>query len=986
MRRILSLIDKSNFFYFFIFILIVYAFDTSPLIYTFSQSTAFSGVISQSLLNFKLVFAYLIFKISILLFTLALFWTITSNLFGITNPLVTAPLIILYIYIYNLIEQPAIFDDILGSNYLIQRLNILLPSQSPQLVLIAGLVFLNYFSYKQNFKIKSSTVVGNLILILFMYFQLPYSINHTEELRLPKVNETPNKPNVVILGIDSLASSEKLNLKKGPLRNFINHSSTYKLTITPIANTRPAYNSIIAGKLPPAIRQRFPLEIETSSEDSTFSTSPIKIFKKNGYTTHFMLDDASYNRPKEGEIFDEVNAPENTDDFRKYVFPILLRSRVIFTFFNNALGNTLFPGIYGNFAFNYAYKLPGFTEKIVKKIGDLKKEQNPFLLMAHTSALHFPGNLRFPYYVRGGPQDPDMLGFGSRAPYLNAVSEYLPEPGVNTANYYPKIYASGVQMIQDQFLVPILHELSENNLLENTIVVIFSDHGESFWNNYELPRLKLPNHGIFLLGDDKSHESFLEIYIPGEDSSNSRNTFSLDKMLHHLCALSKLECVDEGKDNNHVYTETGMFPLKVFQDQFFFKTFKFSELFKINSRGKIYLADDVETPAIIQKFRGVYDDPYRLTLYLANDGYRIFLCNIEKDPKCSKNLANEKTKKAKGLLAKILDFASDDIRRNLLPVLQVNQKQPDYADFSIDENHLSNYSQRHLSLIYAISQIERNLNLRIPVKILIETIKDPRFESYLKERATDEITNLCENGILDSHFWARYSKDELMRYFSENEQSVLLTHGCKGKEEFSIFSQKWRSTQQKFTRSELDNKILQLRQEASQTEINHYLHRHIGSYRRKKISAIKFFNTLKNNESGMSEDYEKTKRFLNANYPLSLSLNLREEFDEFWYEAFNYFEEKFGLEGSYFLIAQIGLNFRISNKIFFNKIFPILKKDKNSSLTKCINKMQISQSIHELKSAILLKFSSKVFCKESNHLCDLIKTKLSLEYPKNLCY
>lgn len=955
----------------FLFLSLFYFLDSLPLLYTFANSTAFSNIIAESLLTHTSVLSAFLFGIISLLIVLSLLLGIVLYIFKVRNRYIFFLLIFIYSYTYNLVEQPSIFDDFIYGNYFIQILNGWLDYYWVYAIVLMIFSVLNYSFFCDDQRKRKDLLLAlstNLVLAYFFFeAQKPF---HSSQYKSNIVNFTSNQKvkgplNIVIIGIDSLREDSITNLHKNSLASILNNSTTFRSSVSPVANTRPAYNSILSGKIPPDIKQRFPLKIKDANRDVDLKDSPLIQFKNSGYSIHYMLDDASYNNPEKGTLFQSVDSPPNTSDMRKYIYPIILRSRLLFTFFNNELGNLIFPGIYANFAYTYSYKVSGFKDKVNHKVSKLKEDSSPFLLIVHTSALHFPGNFRYPYYVKGGPQSSKLLGFGSRAPYLNAISESLPAPSSPTADFYPRLYQKGVAMVTNHFINPILDHLNSEKMLNNTIVVLFSDHGETFWDQHEIPRLKLPNHGTFLLGEDHSPKTFLSIYTPNKPPAKIEKDFPLVTLLPYLCNLSNSGCSlnSSALNNNPIYTETGMFPLKLFTDQFFFSNFRFSELFSIDKDGKVFLSEKAIKPILIQKSRAVYSHPYRLTLYLANDGYRLFLCNYSNDEICLKNLVYSEPIALDRLFKKLMLQVEQDVVNGYIPKLKINYNDPLYATMPPETD------DDHLTLLYAVTTINRNLDLSETIKKLDLLVKKAAAPKYIRLKARNALRQICETEILKLSI---LRAEPPFNATTSNYQKLKI---CQTTPSIPIVEKSNRRKINPFKKNDL---LLQKFKESGDQNVYANLQNsNLTTEQQKLFETLVFFKDLSPLQGSPEVAIEKISIFLNKNYRLATSLELREEFDLFWSEAFDFMENKFGEEGVYHLILYQVFYFRISTNYFLDRLLPLIIK--NNILSDGFYR-DVDFKDSDLKKSIAAYMAFHYFCKTNynNRLCLRLRNKLSM--------
>ncbi|ASQ47122.1 sulfatase-like hydrolase/transferase [Legionella clemsonensis] len=317
-----------------------------------------------------------------------------------------------------------------------------------QIVMIISLLFLGLFTViallKAYFRspILLTAVLGIVILISFFNFfyqHVPFADQRQTQ-----------QPNIILIGIDSL-SAERINKVNTPnLYQFINNSVSFKEAITPLARTYSAWASILTGLYPLHHKARYnlmPSHLIKSSESLAW------ILQKKGYTTIFATDERRFSTIDKDFGFQKIVGP------RLGVNDILLGTFYDFPLsnflINSSLGRYLFPYNYLNRASHFSYYPSSFDEALNQT---LKKTapQKPLFLAVHFALPHWP--------------------------YAWAASSPAEVGDVYSVQEREGLYFSAVYEADKQ-VGTLLGRLKEAGLLQNAMVVILSDHGESLYQS-----------------------------------------------------------------------------------------------------------------------------------------------------------------------------------------------------------------------------------------------------------------------------------------------------------------------------------------------------------------------------------------------------------------------------------------------------------------------------------------------------------------------
>jgi hypothetical protein len=308
-----------------------------------------------------------------------------------------------------------------------------------------------------------------------------------------------SQPNIIIIGIDSL-SPESVNAKETPVLNqFIQNSVNFKETITPLARTTPSWLSILTGLHPVHHKARENLISASQVQDKNSFAWDLQ---KKGYQTFFASDDRRFNNIGKTFGFKEILGPKvGINDFilgSLYDFPL---TNLIINF---PVSRWFLPYNYLNRASDYSYYPSTFDLALQKKLIKLRTSK-PSFIAVHFTLTHWPYSwaTSSPYEVK----DPfDVRGHGV-------------------------LYHAAVARVDKQVGL-LLETLKREHYLDNSLLLLLSDHGETLY----VEGSRNIKRGLY----QGSHPSHLEDYFKRKTSTD------LDKSVGHgsdLLSLSQFHCV-----------------------------------------------------------------------------------------------------------------------------------------------------------------------------------------------------------------------------------------------------------------------------------------------------------------------------------------------------------------------------------------------------------------------------------------------------------
>ncbi|MEE4195441.1 MAG: sulfatase-like hydrolase/transferase, partial [Anaerolineae bacterium] len=137
------------------------------------------------------------------------------------------------------------------------------------------------------------------------------------------------------------------------------------------------------------------------------------------------------------------------------------------------------------------------NEAAIPEIDRLADGEKPFFLFMRHMDPHSPYLPPAPYngvFYHGDPCDPDndsMDPVMSFAPFCDYFASWMP-PGITDKDYVIAQYDGAIAYL-DACLAKLLKAMEERGLMENTIIVLNSDHGETLYDH----ECWFDHHGIY---------------------------------------------------------------------------------------------------------------------------------------------------------------------------------------------------------------------------------------------------------------------------------------------------------------------------------------------------------------------------------------------------------------------------------------------------------------------------------------------------------
>ncbi len=490
-----------------------------------------------------------------------------------------------------------------------------------------GFLALNSLCYRNNLH-------GFFIILLIVFcFVLIIHYPHPTQKQGPH-----SKPNIIILGIDSL-SPRSVNKNNMPfLSGLLNNSTQFSDAISPLARTYPAWTSMLTGLYAEhhhAGENLIPKRFIRSD------ASIIWTLNKLGYNSIYATDDRRFNSIDKDLGFKKIIGPKlGVNDILLGTFNDFPLSNLLI---NSRIGAKLFPYNYLSRASFFSYYPSTFSEQLQNELSQ-PQQNKPVFLAVHFALPHWP--------------------------YAWAISS--PEEVDNEFSIEKRdlLYQDALQRVDKQFS-SFFEFLKEQQYLANSLVIVLSDHGETLYypnsrlTNYQNYQGSLPSrfaqylrtktatvlnksagHGSDILSPGQYHSVLaFNIYENGQliTSNHTINTrvalidiaptildFLYIKNRQNMDGISLLPAILDPQNSlpeRTFFIESGIFPNQKLSKE---KTMEIGkEFYEVNpNSGELEIKPDKLKYFDEQKLYGIIDGHWILALYPDDETYIAIIQNL----------------------------------------------------------------------------------------------------------------------------------------------------------------------------------------------------------------------------------------------------------------------------------------------------------------------------------------------------------------------
>lgn len=308
-------------------------------------------------------------------------------------------------------------------------------------------------------------------------------------------SSSSSKPRLIVLiGIDAFRidrlKSQGGTGKVAPnLEAFLSDATLFTNAWTPIAQTEPAWRSIVTARWPFRTGVRYPLTPE--SHQVAFPTFPSQL-NAEGWATSFTTDCSRFNYLTAASGFeDRHEPPRGAINFALEK----LRFRLLGVFADNALGARALPEFVENRALAGVYDPVGFARRLGDRIARVAS-QRPAFFAYHSVEAHFPGDPSYPFYRARVPVSSPLAR--RLRMFFSPITAHSAGPvdGWGRAES-EEMYDELIGQADAQVGI-VIDTLKARGLYDDAAIIVFSDHGESFHADHPELAGATPVHGARL--------------------------------------------------------------------------------------------------------------------------------------------------------------------------------------------------------------------------------------------------------------------------------------------------------------------------------------------------------------------------------------------------------------------------------------------------------------------------------------------------------
>ena len=497
-------------------------------------------------------------------------------------------------------------------------------------------------------------------------------------------------PNILLIGSDTLRA-DRLGVANyyRSLTPFIDNLSKRGTGFTncfvPLARTAPSMASILTGTFPHThgIRDNY---VADDAVQLPVKALP-QILSEVGYRTAAVGDWAAADLKKLSFGFQETEVAPDQWNLKYLIRQGPKDIRLFLSLFtHNRFGKIFLPELY------YLAGVPMGSEvgrQARTMITRFAQQDAPFFLTVFSSHTHIPFSSEYPYYSlfsRPGYNGESRFAMSG----LNDPAEIIKKQQQSAVEFDVKqmkdLYDGAVKSFDDE-VRKIVEHLEKNGLRQNTIIVIFSDHGVDLFEKHTW------GQGNTLLGDDPSTRIPLVIVDPRNSESRVENRVvrSVDLMptLLELIGVEIPAVVEgaslvpylAGQEKNmglKAFSETGLWlaMLPGIKDEHL-KYPTLLEMLQVPNKatGTMAISKAHTNRVIAAKDRMVRDEKWKLIYMPMKDDAVYMLFDMEKDPNGQRDVSQKHPEIFSKLKTSLVQWMNRDPARKLknghmLPVAQ----------------------------------------------------------------------------------------------------------------------------------------------------------------------------------------------------------------------------------------------------------------------------------------------------------------------------
>jgi len=566
-------------------------------------------------------------------------------------------------------------------NYRISRLYPFWRTLSPKRLRIATWLALGSPALLVSITTANMLVINNFTSALafgsaIVFFLLLAMWLRPSEAKAKKHNSTYSQPNIIMIGSDTLRSdrldgSYEKNIAPY-LKQLREQGTFFSQCHVPCARTAPSLISMLTGCWPHrfGVRDNF---VPDATTNLTVKTLP-QTLTEHGYQTATLSDWCGADMAKFSMGFDYTDVPEDQWNIKLFIRQGPKDLRLFLSLFSqNHLGKCYLPEIF------YLGGIPQ-TNTVGREarhlINHLAEEDQPFLLNVFLSTTHGPFGSEYPYYTRYSTPDYD----GESKFIMSRVSdpwEIIRRQGEPKEEFdleqIINLYDGSVTRFDDEIRRTMAH-LEQSGLTENTIVVIYSDHGMEFFEHDTW------GQGNSAISDVSSR---IPLLITGPGLPQSRyitqpvRSIDITPTLLDLVGIKPADnmdgislkpgildsCIETNLD---IYNETGIWLTDLpGMPKDHLRYPKLLELLTVRNivTGTISIKPEFENLVIHAKDRMIRAGKWKLVYQPLQESFLLRLFNLEQDSSCLNDISGNHPEVVTMLWKKLSCIMESDLRQ-----------------------------------------------------------------------------------------------------------------------------------------------------------------------------------------------------------------------------------------------------------------------------------------------------------------------------------
>lgn len=507
-----------------------------------------------------------------------------------------------------------------------------------------------------------------LMLAMLGYLSLIAFAVH-EPRGKPRQVAMTGRPNLLMIGSDTLRADRIGAIRDGKsltpnIDRLAAMGARFTNCYVPCARTAPSLVSMLTGTWPHhhGVRDNFVADADTRLNGPTLP----KILRQLGYRTAAVSDWCGADLGKFDFGFDILDLPEDQWNLKYLIRQGPKDIRLFLSLFlHNRLGRIVLPEVYYLGGVPQTTQLGAHGRHVLSRLASTGE---PFFLNLFYSTTHPPFASEYPYYLRFA--EADYRGESKFAmARLTDPFEIIRRQGEPREEFdldqILALYDGCVAQFDDEVGKMIDH-LAQSKLIENTLIVLYSDHGMEFFEHGTW------GQGNSALGDFSAR---VPMVIAGPNvpagqriEQVSRTVDLVPTLLDLLDAPSprtdgvslRPAIEDPAKDLDlKAFNETGIWITTVpgLPDGHL----SYPDLLQLldvpdDATGTLCIRDEFRERTLHAKDRMVRDGRWKLVYQPLENGVRLSLYDVVDDPGCSRDLAAEHPDEIERLYPALTDW------------------------------------------------------------------------------------------------------------------------------------------------------------------------------------------------------------------------------------------------------------------------------------------------------------------------------------------